>query len=148
VILFWLRWYMTYEVLGYFYDLDKTNIENNLKDVLATLDTMTAFTFKWPSADRVNLDPPQAVMTAFPDVRPVIDAKEQRVQRPKNTKDGDGHTQDNQKPNYSGKKKAHTVKTQLAVRPDGLIEDLSDSAPGAGLHTTSRSCVRQTSFKN
>jgi hypothetical protein len=60
---------MTYDVLGYFYDLDKTNIENNLKDVLATLDTMTAFTFERPTADRVKLDSPRAVMTAFPDVR-------------------------------------------------------------------------------
>jgi hypothetical protein len=140
--LFWLRCYMTYEVLGYFYDLDKTNIENNLKDVLATLDTMTTFTFERPTADRVKLDSPQAVMTAFPDVRLVIDAKEQRIQRPKNTKDGDGHLQDNQKPYYSGKKKAHTVKNQLAVRPDGLIEALSDSVPGGATHDLT--LLRQT----
>jgi hypothetical protein len=142
--LFWLRCYMTYEVLGYFYDLDKTNIENNLKDVLATLDMMTSFTFERPPAERVKLDSPQAVMTAFPDVRLVIDAKEQRIQRPKNTKDGDGHTQDNQKPYYSGKKKAHTVKNQLAVRPDGLIEALSESVPGGATHDIT--LLRQTNL--
>jgi hypothetical protein len=142
--LFWLRCYMTYEVLGYFYDLDKTNIENNLKDVLATLDTMTTFTFERSSADRVKLNSPQAVMTAFPDVRLVIDAKEQRIQRPKNTKDGDGQPQDNQKPYYSGKKKAHTVKNQLAVRPDGLIEALSASVPGGATHDLT--LLRQTNL--
>ena len=33
--LFWLKAYTTYEVLGFFYELDKTNIEDNLKAVLA-----------------------------------------------------------------------------------------------------------------
>ena len=142
--LFWLRCYMTYEVLGYFYELDKTNIENNLKDVLATLDRMTTFTLERPSADRVKLHSPQAVMTAFPDVRLVIDAKEQRLPRPKNTKDGAGRTQDNQKPSYSGKKKAPTVKNQLAVRPEGLIEALSDSVPGGATHALT--LLRQTNL--
>ncbi len=140
--LFWLRCYMTYEVLGYFYDLDKTNIEDNLKAVLATLDTMTTFTFERPATERVKLNSPQAVMTAFPDVRLVIDAKEQRIQRPKNTKDGDGHILDNQRPYYSGKKKAHTLKNQVAVRPDGLIEALSASAPGGATHDLT--LLRQT----
>jgi len=140
--LFWLRCYMTYEVLGYFYDLNKTNIEDNLKDVLATLDTLTAFTFERPTAERVKLHSPQAVMTAFPDVRLVIDAKEQRIQRPQNTKDGDDHTHDQQKPYYSGKKKTHTVKNQLAVRPDGLIEALSASVPGGATHDLT--LLRQT----
>ncbi len=142
--LFWLRCYMTYEVLGFFYDLDKTNIEDNLKDVLATLDTMTTFTFERPRAERTKLRSPQAVMTAFPDVRLVIDAKEQRVRRPKNTKDDDGHTRDNQKPYYSGKKKTHTVKNQLAVRPDGLIEALSASVPGGATHDLT--LLRQTNL--
>ncbi len=132
--LFWLRCYMTYEVLGFFYDLNKTNIEDILKDILATLDAMTTFTFERPSADRPKLKSPQAVMTAFPDVRLVIDAKEQRIQRPKNTKGDDGQSHDHQKPYYSGKKKAHTLKNQLAVRPDGLIEALSPSVPGGATH--------------
>jgi hypothetical protein len=132
--LFWLRVYTTYEVLGFFYDLNKTNIEDNLKDVLATLETMTTFTFERPNAERAKLRSVQAVMDAFPDVRLVIDAKEQRVQRPKNTRDGNGNVQDHQKPYYSGKKKTHTVKNQIAVRPDGLIEAVSESVPGGANH--------------
>jgi hypothetical protein len=140
--LFWLRCYMTYEVLGFFYALNKTNIEDNLKDVLATLDTMTNFTYDRPSAERQKLNSPQAVMTAFPDVRLVIDAKEQRTQRPKNTKGPDGHSQDQQKPYFSGKKKAHTLKTQFAIRPDGYVEAVSDSVPGGATHDLT--LLRQT----
>lgn len=125
---------MTYEVLGFVYDLNKTTIEDNLEDVLATLDAMTTFTFEHPRPERTKLNSPQAVMAAFPDVRLVIDTKEQRVRRPKNTKDKDGHIQDHQKPYSSGKKKAHTLKNQLAVRPDGLIDALSDSVPGGATH--------------
>jgi len=57
---------------------------------------------------------PQAVRNAFPDVGLVRDAKEQRIQRPKSTKDDD-----RQKPYDSGKKKTHTLKTQGGVQPEG-----------------------------
>jgi len=132
--LFWLRVYTTYAVMGFLYDLDKTNIEDNLKDILATLTTMTHFAFERPDAERKKLRSVQAVMDAFPDVRLVIDAKEQRIQRPKNTKDDQGNVRDHQKPYYSGKKKTHTLKNQLAVRPDGLIEAVSESVPGGCTH--------------
>lgn len=140
--LFWLRVYTTYEVLAFFYDLDKTNIEDNLKDILATLEMMTTFNFERPGPERIKLRTPQAVMDAFPDVRLVIDGKEQRVQRPKNTKDDDGNSQDNQRPYYSGKKKTHTIKNQIAVRPDGVIEAVSDSVPGGANHDLA--LLRQT----
>jgi len=65
-----------------------------------------------------------AVMDAFPQVRLVIDSKEQRVERP-----GGGHAA--QKPYYSGKKRAHAIKTQLAVSPGGRIESLSPGVPGS-----------------
>jgi len=132
--LFWLRAYMTYEVLGFFYEMNKTNIEDNLKDILATLDAMTSFSYDHPKGKQTKLRSAAAVMDAFPDVRLVIDAKEQRTQRPKNTKDDQGKTQDNQKPYYCGKKKTHTLKSQFAVRPDGFIEHVSDSVPGGANH--------------
>ncbi len=65
-------------------------------------------------------------MDAFPDVWVVIDAKEQRIQRPHSSKDND-----RQKPYYSGKKKAHTLKTQVGVQPNGRRGAVSDSVPGA-----------------
>ena len=65
-------------------------------------------------------------MAAFPQVRLVIDGKEQRVNRPQ------GY--DAQKPYYSGKKKAHTVKVQVAVDTRGRIEGIGPSVPGGANH--------------
>jgi hypothetical protein len=48
--LFWLRVYTTYEVMGFFYELNKTNIEDNLKDIMATLDGMVSFSYDRPGS--------------------------------------------------------------------------------------------------
>jgi len=140
--LFWLKAYMTYEVLGFFYDLNKTNIEDNLKEVLDTLGSMSTFNFERPCAERTKLRSVQEVMDAFPDVRLVIDAKEQRIERPANKKDKDGKKQDRQKPYYSGKKQMHTIKNQVAVAPNGLLEAVSESVPGGAIHDLT--LLRQT----
>ncbi|MGD8457517.1 MAG: transposase family protein [Anaerolineales bacterium] len=143
--LFWLRVYTTYEVMGFFYELDKTNIEDNLKDILASLAQMTSFSYEHPKdKQQKKLRSVEGVMDAFPDVRLVIDAKEQRVQRPKNKKGGDGNPADRQRPYYSGKKKTHTIKNQIAVRPDGLIEVVSGSVPGGANHDIT--VLRQTNL--
>jgi hypothetical protein len=127
--LVWLRIYPTYEVLGLLFSLDKSNARDNVLDVLATLETMTDFAFERPAAERKKTGSVAAVMDAFPDVRLVIDAKEQRIQRPQSTKEDD-----QQKPYYSGKKKCHTLKTQIGVMPDGEIGEVSASVPGGAIH--------------
>jgi hypothetical protein len=96
--------------------------------VLATLEAHTVFACERPSKERQNLRSVQAVMDAFPDVCLVIDAKEQRVQRPSGS-DAEGHSR--QKPFYSGRKKAHTLKTQVAVAPDGSFQSVGKSSPGS-----------------
>ena len=135
--LFWLRVYMTYEVLGFFFGLNKTNVEDILHDCLASLESMSSFALELPSATRQKLRSPKAVMDAFPDVALIVDAKEQRIQRPKNNKDEEGNLQDLQKPYYSGKKKAHTLKNEIDVAPDGRIEWVSESVPGGANHDLS-----------
>jgi len=74
--LFWLRAYTTYEVLGAFYDLDKTTVEDNLKIVLDTLAGMTTFNFEHPQAEVPKIRSVQEVMDAFPEIRLMMDAKE------------------------------------------------------------------------
>lgn len=140
--LFWLKAYTTYELLGFFYDLNKTNIEDNLLLILESLECMATFEFERPTADRKKLHSVAEVMDAFPDVRLIIDAKEQRVERPKNKNDKDGNVQDRQKPYYSGKKKTHTIKNQAAVAPHGRIEHVSESVPGGATHDVQ--LLRQT----
>ena len=86
------------------------------------------------SAERTKLRSVQEVMDAFPDVRLVIDAKEQRIERPADKKDKDGKKQDHQKSYYSGKKKMHALKNQIGVAPTGFIEAVSESVPGGTTH--------------
>ena len=126
--LVWLRVYPTYEVLSFFFSLHKANAQRGVVDVLATLEAHTVFVCERPAKERQKLRSVQAVMDAFPDVRLVIDAKEQRVQRPSG-EDESGNSC--QKPFYSGKKKAHTLKTQVAVAPDGSFQSVGKSAPGS-----------------
>jgi hypothetical protein len=125
--LVWLRVYPTYELLGFLFGLHKRNAQLHVRAALGALDSMPDFPFDRPGSDRRALSTPEQVMAAFPAVRLVIDAREQRVNRP-------GASHQAQKPYYSGKKRCHTLKTQLAVGPDGLIESISGSLPGGATH--------------
>lgn len=120
--LVWLRVYPTYELLGWLFGLDKSNAWHNAQDVPEVLDTMTDFPFDRPDPDRRKLQTAAAVMGAFPEVRVIIDAKEQAFHRPTGW--------DRQKPFYSGKKKRHTIKNQVACTPGGRIVSVSTTAPG------------------
>src|SRR4051794_18613615 len=124
--LVWLRVYPTYELLGFFFGLHQRNAQLNVRAVLAVLDTLDDFPFDRPGRGRKQLGSATEVMAAFPGVGVLIDSKEQRVNRPT------GY--EAQKPYYSGKKKAHTVKTQVVVDPCGRIEAVSDSVPGGANH--------------
>ncbi len=126
--LVWLRVYPTYEVLGFYFSLHKTNARHNVEALMEALLSLSAFEFERPPKERQKLSSVQAVMDAFPEVALVIDTKEQRIRRPSG-RDGEGNSR--QRPYYSGKKKAHTLKSQVAVRPDGLIAAVSESVPGS-----------------
>lgn len=124
--LLWLRIYPTYEVLGLFFDRHKRNAQLNVRAALDVLDRLGTFPFDRPGRDRKELRTAAEVMAAFPRVAVIIDAKEQRIDRPQ--------AEEVQEPYYSGKKKAHTLKTQVVVDPCGRIETISDSVPGGANH--------------
>jgi hypothetical protein len=128
--LVWLRVYPTYELLGLLFSLHKRNAQLNARDVVETLAGMGEFPFERPPADRQKLGSLGQLMGAFPQVRLVIDAKEQRVERPR----GEAR----QRPFYSGKERCHTLKTQVAVLPDGRIGAVSASVPGGAWHDLTR----------
>ena len=125
--LVWLRVYPTYEVLGFFFGLHKRNAQLNVRAALAVLDSLDDFPFDRPGRDRPKLRSAAEVMAAFPQVRVIIDAKEQRVNRP------EGY--EAQKPYYSGKKKAHTRQGAggRSIRGGGSRRS-SDSVPGGANH--------------
>ncbi len=132
----WLRVYPTCELLGYFFGLNHGNANRNVADVLAGLEGLGHFPFDRPDRDpdRAPLDSAAAVMDAFPEVRLVVDTKEQRIRRPK----GDYAAQ---KPYDSMKKKAHTLKAQVAVRPTGGSSRSARRSPAGRCMT--RRCSRR-----
>lgn len=132
--LFWLRVYPSYPVLTFFFSVDQSTICRNIQEIMAVLLTLTEFVFERPFEERKKLSSPQAVMDAFPEVVLVIDGKEQRICRPKTKKDEQGNIEDSQKPHYSGKKKCHTLKNEIAVRPSGEVGSVSASYPGGENH--------------
>jgi hypothetical protein len=75
--LFWLRAYTTYEVLGDFYGLDKTTVEDNLNDVLETLARVTTFNVERLQAEVPRLRSVQEVIHAFPEIHLVIDTEQE-----------------------------------------------------------------------
>lgn len=118
----WLRIYPTYEVLGFIFDLDKSNVCRNLKGVLAALHKQLGDEMEWPDKARRKQKMDQ-FMQEFPDVAAIVDATEQPTQRPQDPAE--------QKSHYSGKKKRHTLKTQVVVGPDGEMMGHSETVPGA-----------------
>jgi hypothetical protein len=121
--LLWLRIYPTYEVLGWLLGLEKSNAWENVQDALAVLETLADFPFERPAAERAKLRTKQAVFDAFPQVKVIIDGKEQPFRRPRSWEE--------QKPFYSGKKKRHTVKNQVVCTPEGRIGGVSATVPGS-----------------
>jgi hypothetical protein len=118
----WLRVYPTYEVLGFIFELDKSNICRNLKGVLTVLRERLGDEVAWPDQER-RKQKMDRFMQEFPEVAAIVDATEQPTQRPKDA--------EAQKDHYSGKKRRHTLKTQVVVAPDGEIMGHSATVPGA-----------------
>jgi DDE superfamily endonuclease/Helix-turn-helix of DDE superfamily endonuclease len=121
--LLWLRVYPTYEVLGWLFGLEKSNAWENVQATLAVLESLADFPFERPAAGRARLGTKEAVLDAFPEVKVIIDGKEQAFRRPRGW--------DQQKPFYSGKKKRHTVKNQVLCTPEGRIGGVSATVPGS-----------------
>jgi hypothetical protein len=121
--LLWLRVYPTYEVLGWLFGLEKSNAWEDVQATLAVLESLADFPFERPAAGRAKLGTKEAVFEAFPEVKVIIDGKEQPFRRPQ----GWGE----QKPFYSGKKKRHTVKNQVLCTPEGRIGGVGATVPGS-----------------
>lgn len=118
----WLRIYPTYEVLGFIFDLNKSNICRNLKGVLAVLSEQLGDEINWPEKGQRKRKMEQ-FMQEFPETAAIVDATEQPTQRPQDPEE--------QKRYYSGKKKRHTLKSQVVVGPDGELMDHSGTVPGS-----------------
>jgi len=119
----WLRVYPTQEVLGYLFGVSDSTVSRIIQRVLPILEQSGRDTMRMPDPGRKRRRSLDQLLQDTPELAVVIDSFEQKVQRPKAPDDRDGF--------YSGKKKTHTIKSQVAVDEDsGAIVDVSDSVAG------------------
>ncbi len=120
----WLRQYPTHEVLALLFDLGAaTTVGRTIARVLPVLEAAGQDTMRLPDPGRRHRRTLDALLADTPALAVVIDSFEQRVQRPTDRTERDQW--------YSGKKKTHTIKTQVAVDADtGQIVDVPESVPG------------------
>ena len=110
VMLIYYRCYVTQEFIGFFYSVHKSAICRAIQTIEAIAKPLSGV----KREPRVSRKEAEAL---------IIDCTEQPIQRP-----GDGKTQ---KAHYSGKKKRHTLKTELIVTGKGRIASVSPSSPGS-----------------
>ena len=119
----WLRLYPTQDVLGYFFGVNQSTVSVSLARMLPILEKDGRDRMRMPDPGRKRRHKLDALLNAMPEIMVVIDTFEQKVQRPQ-----DPTTRDDW---FSGKKKTHTIKSQVAVDDQtGEVVDISDSVPG------------------
>ena len=122
----WLRVYPTSPVLGFLFGVSHPTVLRTIARVLPILEQAGRDTMRLPGhgqpGRRSRRTLPE-LLAAIPELAVIVDAFEQRVQRPRDRADADRY--------YSGKKKQHTLKTQVAIdRGSGKIVDVPDSVCG------------------
>jgi hypothetical protein len=119
----WLRVYPTHEVLGYLFGVSDSTVSRLIQRVLPVLEQAGRDTMRMPDPGKKRRRTLDALLQDTPELAVVIDTFEQRVQRPRDKDEADGLD--------SGKKKQHTLKSQVAVDEEtGQVVDIADSVAG------------------
>lgn len=115
----WLRVYPTYPVLGYLFGVSEYVAQRALGRVLPLLEAAGLDTMRLPDPGKGHRRTLDDLLREIPDLAVLVDTYEQPVQRHKQRDEADRY--------YSGKKKQHTMKTQVVV--DGGNERIIAVAP-------------------
>jgi hypothetical protein len=119
----WLRRYPTDTVLGYLYGVDEATVRRTRRRVLPVLEALGRATMRLPDPGKFRRPTLDALLAETPALAVLVDTVEQPGQRPKDRAEADRY--------YSGKKKRHTRKSQVAVEEQaGRIADVADSVRG------------------
>lgn len=117
----WLRQYPTQEVLGFLFGVSDSTALRAVRRCLPVLERAGRDTMRMPDPGPGRRKKLPALLADTPGLAVVIDSFEQRTHRPKRR----------QRAYYSGKKKTHTLKSQVGVDEDsGRVVDVSDTVPG------------------
>ena len=112
MLLVYYRLYITYTLAGFLFDLDQSNICRDIQKIESLIRKCLPIPQKI-SRKTKRLQTPEEVEKYFPGFLSFIDCTEQQIPRPKDY--------ERKRTFYSGKKKRHTVKTQLMVNNHGII---------------------------
>lgn len=119
----WLRLYPLHEVLAYLFAISDSTVSRYIARMVPLLEASGRDTMRMPDPGkkrRRNLD---ELLAHTPDLVVVIDTFEQRVQRPRERAAADRL--------YSGKKRQHTLKSQVAVdESNGRFVEIAESVDG------------------
>jgi hypothetical protein len=119
----WLRQYPTNEVLGFLFGISDSSASRIRSRVLPLLEAAGCDSMRMPDPGKKRRKTLDILLKETPELAVIIDTFEQRVQRPRERKAADAH--------YSGKKKQHTLKSQVAVNEQtGEICDVAESVVG------------------
>jgi len=116
----WLRHYPTQECLGYLFGVSDSTAKRAVDRCLPLLEQSGRDTMRLPDPGKGHRRDLPALLKGTPALAVIVDTFEQRTQRPTRR----------QRAYYSGKKKAHTLKSQVAVDEDGRVVDVGPSRPG------------------
>jgi len=121
--LLWLRLYPVHDLLGYFFGISQPTVGRYLGRVLPVLEAAGQDTMRLPDPGRKRRKQLPELLKDLPELGIIIDSFEQKVQKPREQEEADSY--------YSRKKKAHTLKSQIAVHPEtGYIAAISQSVKG------------------
>src|SRR5215212_2667982 len=119
----WLRQYPTNEVLGFLFDVSDSSVSRVVNRIVPLLEASGKDTMRMPDPGRKHRKQLDALLKETPELAVIIDTFEQKVQRCKDPKQADAH--------FSGKKRQHTLKGQIAVDEEvGTVCDVGESVVG------------------
>jgi hypothetical protein len=122
MLLLYYNLYLSSNLMAYLFNLSQTNV---LKDI-RKLEPLVGEVLPLPKKehDKVRrLETVDEIEAMFPGFKAFLDATEQEIPRPKAKR--------KRKMHYSGKRKKHTVKTQITVNSAGLIVHKAGHAVGS-----------------
>ena len=118
-ILMYFKLYPIQEAMGFFWGMSQTRVGRWIHRLTPILQTALGRELKLPERQPKKL---HAVLRECPELRFIIDGTDRRVRRPKD--------KDQQKKNYSGKRKAHTKKNVIIVSGKRVVY-MSQTQPGS-----------------
>jgi hypothetical protein len=103
----WLRVYPTYDVLGYLFGVSQPTVSRYISRALPVLEQAGMDTMRMPDPGRKHRRQMNELLAGIPELTVLVDTFEQKAQRPADKAERDSW--------YSYKKRAHTLKSQVAV---------------------------------